>query len=50
MCYDLQKLKFNIALNSLRDSDNFIRVPHMNGPAESINMGLKITRGEWICF
>ena len=47
---DSQKSTFNIALNSLRESDNFIRVPHMNGPAESRNMGLKIARGKWICF
>jgi len=47
---DSQKSTFKIALNSLRDSDNFIRVPHMNGPAESRNMGAKIARGEWICF
>ncbi len=39
-----------VAKTMLRSQDSFIRIPAMRGPAESRNIGAKISRGKWIVF
>ena len=46
--YDL--LTIEVAKNNLREKDTFIMSPHLIGPAESRNMGIKIAKGKWIVF
>ena len=39
-----------IAKTMLRSQDSFISIPGMNGPADSRNIGAKISKGKWIMF
>lgn len=40
----------NIALEYLRDMDTFVMNPYLVGPSESRNLGIQLSKGQWVCF
>ena len=38
------------ATEKLRETDIFISIPGIKGPAELRNIGMQLARGKWICF
>jgi glycosyltransferase involved in cell wall biosynthesis len=38
------------ATEKLRETDIFISIPGIKGPAELRNIGMQVARGKWICF
>jgi glycosyltransferase involved in cell wall biosynthesis len=39
-----------VAAQHLRNQDVFLCIPGIRGPAESRNLGIKLSRGKWVCF
>jgi glycosyltransferase involved in cell wall biosynthesis len=51
LCADeTQKETRQTATEYLRPNDTFISSPHLSGPSESRNIGISLSRGNWICF
>ena len=40
----------DVARTMLRSHDSFMRIPSMRGPAESRNIGARVSRGKWVTF
>jgi len=51
LCADEGQLETRqFAAKYLRAYDTFICSPHLSGPSESRNIGIFLSRGNWICF